>query len=326
MSRPRLGAVAFAAACACLPALSSAQSSVTLYGLVDMSAGRSKAPGGEAIWNASSGNMTTSYWGVKGTEDLGGGLKGIFALESFLRADTGDSGRFATDNFWARSAYVGLSSGAGSLTLGRNTTALFLSTLLFNSFGDSFGYSPSIRHYFTSGTVTGDTGWSDSVTYTSPTMGGFSAKLQGAAGEGNGGKNWGGHLLYFGGPFGATLAYQKVEKGATIDDTKTVSGGVSWNLGWAKLFAQYGKVDNDTTGNTFKLTDASVSVPIGAGSALLAWGQLKPDVGAKRVTISGGYDYFLSKRTDLYAVVMRDEIKDVDPTGLSFSFGIRHRF
>lgn len=326
MSLSRLGAVAFAAACACLPSLSSAQSSVSLYGLVDMSAGRAKPPGGEATWNVASGNMTTSFWGVKGTEDLGGGLKGIFALESFLRADTADAGRFTGDGFWARSAYVGLSSGLGTLTLGRNTTTLFVSTLLFNALGDSFGFSPSIRHYFTSGTATGDTGWSDSVSYGSPSFGGLTVKLQGAAGEGSGGKNWGGHLLYFGGPFAATLAYQKVEKGATVDDTKTLSGGVSWNFGWAKLFAQYGKVDNDTTGNSFKLADASVAVPIGAGSVLLAWGQLKPDTGAKRVTISGGYDHYLSKRTDVYAIVMRDDIDDVSPTGLSFGVGVRHRF
>ena len=141
-----------------------AQSSVSLYGLLDMSVGRFQAPGAAASKGVDSGNMSTSYFGLKGNEDLGGGLGAVFAIESFLRGDTGASGRFNGDVFWARSAYVGLSSNSlGTVTMGRNTTSLFVNTLIFNAFGDSFGFSPSIRHTFTSGTVTGDTGWADSI-------------------------------------------------------------------------------------------------------------------------------------------------------------------
>ena len=85
-----------------------AQSNVSLYGLIDLSVGRTQAPGGASSDGIDSGRMTTSYWGARGNEDLGGGLKAVFALESFMRSDTGSAGRFNADTFWARNAFVGL--------------------------------------------------------------------------------------------------------------------------------------------------------------------------------------------------------------------------
>ena len=302
-----------------------AQSTVQAYGLVDMSVGQFQSAGGVKNRSAASGNMTTSYLGFKGSEDLGNGLSARFATETFLRADSGNAGRFNGDAFWARNSYVGLAGGFGSLTLGRNTTSLFVSTLIFNAFGDSFGFSPSIRHYFTSGTVTGDTGWSHSLSYSTPNFSGLSAQLQAAASNGDGGRNLGGHVLYFGGAFAGTLAYQKVEKGAATNDTTTWQLGASYDLGAAKLFGQYGKVTNDTTSVSYKLADLGVAVPMGGGKWLLQYGQLKPDAGAKRTTVSAGYDHTLSKRTDLYAVYMNDRLTGAS-TGSSFALGIRHKF
>ena len=149
--------LAMAALLACAGA--QAQSSVQAYGLIDVSAGQFQDPGAAKDKSVVSGKMTTSYFGFKGSEDLGGGMKANFAIESFLRADNGAAGRFNGDAFWARNAYVGLSGAMGSVTAGRNTTSLFVSTLIFNAFGDSFGFSPSIRHYFTSGTVPREINW-----------------------------------------------------------------------------------------------------------------------------------------------------------------------
>lgn len=103
-----------------------AQSSVTLYGLIDLSAGSFQSPGGVAKKAIDSGNMSTSYWGLKGTEDLGDGLQANFVLESFMRNDTGASGRFDGDTYWARTSSVGLSNRFGAINLGRNTTLLFV--------------------------------------------------------------------------------------------------------------------------------------------------------------------------------------------------------
>lgn len=316
-----------AGALAALAGAAHAQSSVSLYGLLDMSVGRFQAPGAAATKGVDSGNMSTSYFGLKGNEDLGGGLGAVFAIESFLRGDTGASGRFNGDVFWARSAYVGLSSSSlGTVTLGRNTTSLFVNTLIFNAFGDSFGFSPSIRHTFTSGTVTGDTGWSDSIKYASPRFGGASFTAHVAANDegATSGRNTGFSGLYFGGPLGLGFAWQKAKKGAADDTTSWQLGG-SYALGGTKLFAQYGAVDNDTSGNDFKITGLGASIGMGAGAFLAQWGRISPGTGADRTTFTLGYDHNLSKRTDVYAVFMSDKIDGLS-TGNSLAAGIRHRF
>jgi predicted porin len=314
-----------AAALTAMAAGAQAQSSVQVYGLIDMSAGQFQAAGKAKDKAVQSGNMSTSYFGFKGTEDLGGGLKANFATEGFLRADSGSSGRFNGDAFWARNAYVGLSGDFGGLTLGRNTTSLFVSTLIFNAFGDSFGFSPTIRHYFTSGTVTGDTGWNQSISYSTPNMGGLSAQLQVTGNDGaSTGRKTGGNVLYFAGAFAGTVAYQKVKAGTTNGST-TSHVGASYDLGGAKLYGQYGKVKNDTTNVGYKLAEVGVAVPVGAGKVLAEYGQLKPDTGAKRTTITAGYDYGLSKRTDVYGVVMSDKLTGTN-TGSTYAVGVRHKF
>ncbi|MFM2449944.1 MAG: hypothetical protein RIS44_2394, partial [Pseudomonadota bacterium] len=88
-----------------------AQSSVTVFGLVDASIGRFQLPGGASITAVESGKMTTNNWGMRGTEDLGGGLKASFSLDGFFRADVGAQGRFNGDPMFTRSAWVGLIGG-----------------------------------------------------------------------------------------------------------------------------------------------------------------------------------------------------------------------
>jgi predicted porin len=309
-----------------------AESSVTLYGLIDMSVGSAKAPGGESSASLESGKMSTSFFGIKGQEDLGGGVSAIFRFDGFLRADTGAQGRYDGDPAFSRTASVGLSSkDLGTLTLGRNTTALFVSTLLFNAFGDSFGYSPSIRHYFTSGTVTGDTGWNDSVAYSSPSLGGVRFGLAGATKTGSDttsdGANWSANVGYGSGPFSSSLVVQRVKKdGANaVDDTRTVQLGAAYDFGAAKAYAQYGEVENLTDLNTYKISGVGARVPMGAGAWLAQWGQISPDSGSGRKTLSFGYLHNLSKRTEVYAVAMSDKIEDLS-SGSSYSLGIRHRF
>jgi len=312
-------------ALASLPAL--AQSSVTAYGLIDLSVSTSKAAGSSAsLKTLDSGKMSTSYYGFRGVEDLGGGLAATFNLEGFLRGDIGASGRSATDNYWARAANVGLTSKEwGTLRVGRNTTTLFLATINFNAFGDSFGYSPSVRHIFTSSTVTGDSGWSDSVLYTTPNFSGFTASAFVAAGEGNGGRNLAASATYMSGPVGGALVYQKVQKDAAVDDTSVWMGHGSYDFGVVKLFAQYAKAENLTRRIDFKITELGAAVPMSGGKLLMQYGQISPSSGADRKTLTVGYDYFLSKRTDVYAMAMSDELKG-QPQGNSVSLGMRHRF
>lgn len=336
MTTKRIKATSFAAALLLASGAALAQSKVTLYGLVDVSVGTTKTVGTQQIKGVESGKMSTSFFGLSGNEDLGDGLSAFFTLDSFLRADSGNNGRFNGDNFWARNAFVGLShKDFGLIRAGRNTTPLFVQNLLFNAFGDSFGYSPSIRQYFSAGatatgtTATGDTGWSDSVQYLSPKLGGFSFGAIVAAGEGAGGKNYGVNAAYGQGAFAASFTYQNVKKDssttAAVADSKTWQLGASYDLGMAKLFGQYGEVDNTSSGRDYKIAGVGASIPVGEGKILLQYGRLSASIGADRKTFTAGYDYQLSKRTDVYAVGMSDKLDGLS-SGSSYSLGIRHRF
>lgn len=311
-----------------LPAL--AQSSVTAYGLIDLSVGSGKAAGTTAsLKTLDSGKMSTSYFGFRGVEDLGGGLSATFNLEGFLRGDNGGAGRSNTDNFWARGANIGLvSKELGTLKLGRNTTTLFLATINFNAFGDSFGYSPSVRHIFASNTVTGDSGWSDSVLYTTPNFSGFTASAFVAAGEGQGGRNTALSATYVNGPLGGAVVYQQVKKDggpAAVDDTTVLSLNGTYDFGAVKFFLQYADASNDTKKIDYKITEVGAAVPIGLGKLLMQYGQISQSVGSDRKTFTVGYDYFLSKRTDVYAMAMSDKLSG-QANGNSLSLGMRHRF
>jgi len=94
-----------------------AQSSVTLYGIVDAGFAYNNNSGGHKLYETSAGNLQGDRWGLRGTEDLGGGLKALFVLENGFNAFTGKLNQ-GGDEF-GRQAYVGLSSQYGTVTLGR---------------------------------------------------------------------------------------------------------------------------------------------------------------------------------------------------------------
>lgn len=304
--------------------------SINITGLLDLSIGSAKAPGAaNATKGVDSGRMTTSWIGLNGSEDLGGGLSALWRMEHFLQADTGSAGRFNGDAFWARNSFVGLSSQAlGTVTLGRNTTALFVTTLVNNAFGDAFGFSPSIRHYFTSGTVTGDTGWSDSIAYYSPKFGGLSFGAAAALKETSNGGNWSANVGYAAGPLSAAVVMQEVKKdgASAVADTRTwqLAGTYALTDG-LKLFGQFGQVDNLSTGADYRISGAGVRAVMGLGALLAQYGHVSADVGGNRNTFSLGYDHFLSKRTDLYAVMMSDK-QAGKSGGSAYAVGMRHRF
>lgn len=342
-----LKTVALAAAALCLPAAAFAQSSASIYGLVDMSAGQFQDAGADKVSKAQSGNMTTSFLGFNGTEELGGTIKANFAIETFLRADTGEPGRFGGDVFWARAAWVGLQGEFGATKLGRTTNQFFVSTLAFNAFGDSFGYSPSIRQVLTPTTVhpqmlafLGDTGWSNSILYSSPSSDGFSFNLQGSLGEGTQpGRNVGANVLYFGDAFAATVAAQQVKQGisgftpaiqsAGFESQDSVQVGASYDLKVVKLFGQYSQVKTQATVDTKStIYGIGASAPLGAGKLLAQYGNAKAEFPSSEVvnkTLTVGYDYFLSKNTDIYALVMNDKLTGLE-AGNTVAVGLKMKF
>lgn len=103
----------------------SAQSSIMLYGVADVSVryltnSNAKNDGRLFMTN---GAITNSRWGLRGSEDLGGGLKAIFDLESGINLQDGSASD--SQRLFNRNAYLGLSSQYGTLTLGRQKTPLF---------------------------------------------------------------------------------------------------------------------------------------------------------------------------------------------------------
>ena len=348
-SLARPNRLALAATAALLAASGAqAQSSVQAYGLLDVNVGQFQNAGGLKVKRMDSGDLSTSYLGFKGREDLGGGVSASFQLETFLLADSGAATRVpGVDVFWARNANVSLSGGFGTVKLGRQGPPLFVSTLIFNAFGDSFGFSPSIRQYYNApgGTpLVGDSGWNNAVGYSTPGMGGFSANLLVAAGEGSAtatGKNVGANVLYFGGPVAFTFAAQKVQAQGVLgrgisafpgfkSQTAYQAGG-RYDLGFAKLFAQYGKITTDATADVdTKILNLSASIPVGPGAINLAWGSSKQttqgsSAAPKSTILTGGYVYSLSKRTDLYAVYMLDKYTGKS-NGSNLAAGIKHTF
>ncbi|RJF92682.1 porin [Noviherbaspirillum saxi] len=339
-----------------------AQTNVSVSGLVDAYAGRMRYagdPAGRAAVNSS--GMTTSWFGFRGTEDLGGGLTARFALTSFFKTDTGAVGRFASDTMWARDASVGLSGGFGSVLLGRGLAPNFLPSVRFNAFGDSFTFSPLILHMDVplfngsrwTNSVQGDTGWSNEIIYSTPNFGGLTANVHYQFGEvagDNGVNNVGANLFYAAGGLGLTAFYHQVEVSnplnATVGNVQPAGNlplpsglfaarqkawmlGASYDFKVVKVFATYGQTSHNIDLDD-KTGSLSASVPMGAGRVLAAWAQTKRNglaVGAdqKRDTASVGYVYDLSKRTDLYAVAMNDRITR-QSSGNSFGLGMRHRF
>jgi predicted porin len=109
--------IIFGAACMTLSGLASAQNSVTLYGVIDEGLNLNTNMNGSHSYAMQSGVLSGSRWGLKGVEDLGGGLKAIFTLENGFDPSNGKLGQGGLE--FGRQAFVGLSSGWGTVTLGR---------------------------------------------------------------------------------------------------------------------------------------------------------------------------------------------------------------
>lgn len=211
--------------------VASAQSAVTIYGILDASLTGER--GGVASVNkVSSGAASASRIGFKGSEDLGGGVSAIFTLESGVKIDTGELD--ATNTLFNRQAFVGLKTTGGTLTLGRQYTPYHNALA---QVGDPFGtgYAGGSKNLFPdSGT---NVRTSNTVLYTTPLYYNFSADVAYAFGEQAGnndaGRQFGGSISYANGPLNARLVYNN-------KNTDTVAVGttaaVSHTIGHNTLF------------------------------------------------------------------------------------------
>ncbi len=284
-----------------------AQSSVTLFGVVDAAYARVSGSGASRSGITNSG-YNSSRFGMRGVEDLGGGLKAGFWLEGQL---TNDDGNAAGLNFQRRST-VSLMGNFGEVRIGRDYTPTFWNTTVYDAFGtNGIGQanSPGVGGYAANTTAVRS---NNSVSYFAPgglggvtfqAMIGFGEQASNAANSKQG--NYMGFRLGYGaGPLSMALANGKV-KGATAGaDVSTFNAGISYDLGVVKPMFVMGQ-EKDSVSKT-KFTEFGATAPMGAG-------QLRAAYSRYDVTNSNndwnkfavGYGYDLSKRTQVYGTYAR---------------------
>lgn len=302
--------LAVAAAAATFPFVANAQSSVTLYGRVNV--GVEHISYGSTPTRASSRltAMTSdaSLWGVRGSEDLGDGNRAYFKLESGFQADTGA----VTDStkFFSRESYVGLSSPRlGSLQLGSQWGPGLWQSLRADPF---LRFGPGGQPYLLQVQRGYTLRYDNAVQYITPQLGGVSARFYHALGEGQAtGKttsasvDYASGSLYLGGYVeqsqitGASVGLP----GSASASSRTTSLAASYDFSVVKVSAQVqsNRVDGLPNVNGYLL---GASIPVGVGQIKASYVR-KDANNADASSVGIGYWYALSKRTMLYTNIAR---------------------
>ncbi|MGE8579035.1 MAG: porin [Burkholderia contaminans] len=321
-----------------------AQSSVTLYGIADAgiayvhNAQNANGSNASSLVKFSSGNLSGSRWGLRGTEDLGGGLAALFQLENGFNIGTGALGQGSRE--FGRKAVVGLASSTyGTVTLGRQydpVVDLVQGLTQDNYFGGVFATPGDLDNYDNSLRV------SNSVKYTSPLISGFQfAALYGfggVAGATGSGRTYSFGASYANGPLSLGAGFFYANGGSTV-----ANGVRTWSSSSDTLFntvinqgfssaksiqivrvagqyvagpATFGLAYSNTQYGADTLSAFSQNAKFNNGSAFFNWQfspALRAGVGYNYTSLTGpssahynqvnlGADYALSKRTDLYAL------------------------
>ena len=308
-----------------------AQSSVTLYGRIDTSVGSSTvgAPGVASTSQMFSGNLTSTRWGVRGTEDLGGGLKAIFALEQGFDSSDGTQ---AAGSAFNRMSIVGLSGGFGTVKLGRHDTSFddIRDLTVSSNLWDSEFSATKIA--YTAGVADYSSRASNQIRYESPSFGGFSLGASYGLDEDATVKadTTAFNLRYRAGNLDLGVGYQ--EQKANNREYTTIGG--AYNFGVARLSAGYNRaeINNGAKANGYTI---GVNVPVGNLDFSVGYAYSKAEntagaTTAKGSALSAGVTYALSKRTRLYGAYLDGDVENgagVTTTDRRlYSVGVRHDF
>lgn len=311
----------------------SAQTSLTLYGLVDAGLVYERGGAGGSVTKLTSGVQSGSRLGFKGMEDLGGGLSAKFALESGFNMDTGAMSQGG--RLFGRQAWVGLGSRWGDLTLGRQYTPHFLVLDQVDPFGT--GLAGSSTNLMSTVDRMNNT-----IKLATPPWGGFTGELAYGFGEVPGdssaNRQLGASVGYASGPLMLKVAHHRVENPTGTDDARNTLLGGKFDFGMAA--ASLGVGLNRGTGTTDNRDYMlGVTVPVGAG-ALLASFTRKDDrtgLNADADQWAVGYTHALSRRTNLYTSFARinndpgaaftvGNASEPGSGDKAFNIGIRHKF
>jgi predicted porin len=312
----------------------SAQSSVTMYGRVDLSVVKGIGTDTKSIANGSGSRL-----GLRGTEDLGGGMSALFQIETRFDADTGAAQNFnvtaltptgsaasTANRFWGARSIVGLQGGFGQVVFGREYTTAFLGTQLI---ADPWGWDTVAAQNGITGLggiakVRNDS----SITYK---IGGggfsFGAQIAESTDTINNFKskplNF--NVGYAAGPLNASFGYEKTgrENATSGDAEKMWSAQVMYNLGFIKPGFYYGK-GTALSGADHKGMMFTVTAPMGAGEFRASYGNLKANDTTVSKRLAAGYHYSMSKRTTLYVDFANDSEAATSKTG--YDIGLKHNF
>ena len=304
-----------------------AQSSVTLWGVLDLGLAHTSTSGSNSTNMTNGGLDGANKLGFKGVEDLGGGNGAAFYLESGYSANNGTGSAAGGGLQFQRRSSVSLTGSWGEIRIGRDFNNIFENYVLGDAFGDSgiaagadgFQYANSGQNasvqYFVNNMVKYQFGYG-----ANDSSWGFGAKglygsLQGAlAGNASGqpatGQYLGGRVGYAVGPFNGAVAY------ANSKGTGNVSGrtgikftefnvAAMYDLGVANLIAGGGQNNSDDANTKFTHFSLGAQIPAGPGYIPVNWHSAKQN-GVSNTTanmFAVGYVYNLSKRTALYGDV-----------------------
>lgn len=321
----------------------SAQSSVTLFGIVDatLSYGSAGGPGGSHVTKLSNSGYNSSRLGFRGTEDLGGGLAASFWLEAGMNNDDGSGSNTNLNNqttgtstatagtqglTFNRRSTVSLSGNWGELRLGRDYNPSFWNLTVFDPFGTngvgtSLGLSGAQAATAGTGANQVIVRTSNAIGYFAPAnLGGFYGQIgywlgenQSTAANSKDGTGYGFRAGYAAGPFNAALGYSRTRyaqlAGNLGGDYRTWNLGGQWDFGMARLMAQFGKDRREAIvaqdGRQWLL---GVSVPVGPGEIRASYSSYRLNTNGLAGTpradkLALGYVHNLSKRTALYASI-----------------------
>ena len=293
------------------PLIAGAQSSVNIYGLVDL---------GVAVQNLGNGRSTSmvgvsypSRIGFKGTEDMGGGLKANFQLEADINVDTG-AGNAAGGLAFTRISTVGLEGSFGRIDLGRTYTPAFLAVLNHDYSGYAYYNSTLVFTAIPGGATTR---YSNGIFYTSPNWSGLTVRAAMSLGERTAtpkdvGNTFGMSAVYAKDNLGLDAYYQADKVGLPVGSAAPTSAaskvqaglGGRYTIAGVRLLAGYGQVKTDGLSDKVTGTNVGFVFPVGQGEIMGQLTKLKADAatGEKPSALAWGatYRYFLSKRTTLY--------------------------
>ncbi|GLU30198.1 porin [Trinickia caryophylli] len=322
--RKQHAAIAAVTAGACLATLAHAQSSIALFGQIDTGVSYVSNEGGKHNLLMDDGVNGPNLWGIRGTEDLGGGTKAIFSLVNQFHVDDGSfmSGK----SLFTRTSYVGLDNDRfGKLTFGNQYD--FMSDSLFFSGDDPAELAGHFYDYRAGpfqklalpGNPTGAFDWdrmsgeavSNTVKYVSPKFGGFSFGAMygfgGVAGSVGAGNSQSFALDYAQGPFGIDAAYTNIKtytSGSPQVSVRNWGIGTHYRFGAWMTNALFTTVHNSANGGS--VYEGSIGARYNFAPALSAGASYMYMKGNDVVDnnhahqFAGILDYALSKRTSVY--------------------------